>query len=103
MAALLAAEVPRRMAELLAELCAALTRRLAAEAAEPELLEVAEDIVDGIERGHPDWDAETKRRFACDAIAHYLHTVGVSARESTINVLTELAVVSLDKIDPEED
>jgi hypothetical protein len=96
--ALIAAGIPRRLAELLAELLGAVTARLHAETAQPEVIEVCQAICDGIAAGHPDWDDATKRQFALDAIAQYLTTQGVTLRDSTRNVLLELAVVNLEAL-----
>lgn len=96
LAALLRAGIVESLAKLVVALVESLVTRLQADHVDAEMIEVAARIVDGIERGHPDWDGETKSRFAADALLHYVRGQAGAMRKSTANVLTELTVVNTD-------
>lgn len=52
-----------------------------AQRTDASLLSVAARIVDGINRGHSEWDYETRSRCAADAIFQYALTCGILPAE----------------------
>lgn len=89
--------IARILAPAIAELIAAYLRQLAASVgpkSERETLGVvAQDIVNGIDRTHPDWPNEEKRRYATDALAMHAVSSGLDISQALINATIELAVV----------
>lgn len=85
------------IAPAFAELVAAYLRQLAA-AVGPKtergaLATVAQDVVEGVDRTHPEWTNDEKRRCATDALAYHAESRGLAVPESLINATIELAVV----------
>lgn len=85
------------IAPAFAELVAAYLRQLAA-AVGPKserdgLAIVAQDIVTGINRTHPEWPNDQKRRYATEALAYHAASRRLDVSDSLINATIELAVV----------
>lgn len=60
--------IAQEAAEAVALALRALVQRLAAAQISPSTLSVAQQIIEGVDRDHPDWDADTKARTAAAAI-----------------------------------
>lgn len=60
-----------------------------------DVMDVASSLTREIAAAHPDWDGETKQRYALDALRQYCVNLSLPVSESVLRTLIELAVQQL--------
>jgi|WetSurSiteA1Bulk_404760.scaffolds.fasta_scaffold00002_87 hypothetical protein len=69
---LISTGVAESLAKVVASLVLSIIKQIEDNRVDENELSDAWEIIDGIAAGHPNWDEETKNRYAADAILQYI-------------------------------